>query len=105
MCEDGIEKSIACDHRLSYSTNLMMANSDPRDRFFYPTLILVMDSYNIITCTVINYLTNNDGSIYTYDELKATNNVTINFLQYSGLVRSILAWKKTLNLANIGIKR
>ena len=27
--------------------------------------------------------------------------VTINYLQYSGLVRSILAWKKTLNLANI----
>ena len=49
----------------------------------------------------INYLTNNDGSIYTYDELKATYNVTINFLQYSGLIRSILAWKKTLNLANI----
>ena len=42
-----------------------------------------------------NDLTNNDGRIYTYDELKATYNVTINFLQYSGLVRSILAWKKT----------
>ena len=49
----------------------------------------------------INDLTNNDGSFYTYDELKATYNVTINFLQYSGLIRSILAWKKTLNLANI----
>ena len=48
-----------------------------------------------------NDLTNNDGSIYTYDELKATYNVTINFLQYSGLIRSILAWKKTLNLPNI----
>ena len=49
----------------------------------------------------INDLTNNDGSIYTYDELTTTYNVTINFLQYSGLVRSILAWKKTLNLADI----
>ena len=49
----------------------------------------------------INDLTNNDGNIYTCDELKATYNVTINFLQYSGLVKSILAWKKTLNLANI----
>ena len=49
----------------------------------------------------INDLTNNDGSIYTYDELKATYNITINFLYNSGLVRSILAWKKTLNLANI----
>ena len=52
----------------------------------------------------INDLTNNDGSIYTYDELKATYSVTINFLQYSGLVRSILAWKKTLYLANIRYK-
>ena len=42
----------------------------------------------------INDLTKNDGSIYTYDKLKATYNVTFNFLQYSGLVRSILAWKK-----------
>ena len=49
----------------------------------------------------INHLTSNDCSIYPYDELKATYNVVINFLQYSGLVRSILAWKKTLNLANI----
>ena len=49
----------------------------------------------------INDLTNNDGIIYTYDELKATYNVTINFLQYSGLVRSIVAKKKTLNLAYI----
>ena len=49
----------------------------------------------------INDLTNNDGSIYTYDQLKATYNVTINFLQYSGLVKAILDWKKTLNLANI----
>ena len=50
--------------------------------------------------TFINDLTNNDGSVYTYEELKATYNVMINFLQYSGLVRSIHAWKKTLNLAN-----
>ena len=49
----------------------------------------------------INDLTNNDGSIYTYDELKTIYNVTINVLQYSGLVRPILAWKKPLNLANI----
>ena len=50
----------------------------------------------------INDLTNNDDSSYTYGELKATYyNVTINFLQYSGLVKSIIAWKKILNLANI----
>ena len=41
----------------------------------------------------INDLTNNDGSFYTYDKLKAIYKVTINFLQYLGLVRSILAWK------------
>ena len=42
----------------------------------------------------INNLANNDGNIYTYDELKATYNVMINFfLQYSRLVRSILTWK------------
>ena len=52
----------------------------------------------------INDLTHNDDSIYTYDELKVTYNVTINFLQYSGLIRSILAWKKTLNIANIRCK-
>ena len=49
----------------------------------------------------INDLTNNDGSICTFDALKATYNVMINFLHYSGLVRSILVWKKTLNLAII----
>ena len=53
----------------------------------------------------INDLTNNDGSIYTYDELKASYNVTINFLEFSGLIRSILAWEKTLNLANIRHKQ
>ena len=42
----------------------------------------------------INDLTNNDGSIYTYDELQATYNVTISFLQYSGLVRSFLPGRK-----------
>ena len=39
----------------------------------------------------INDPTNSDGSIYTYDELKAIYNVMINFLQYIGLIRLILA--------------
>ena len=52
--------------------------------------------------TFINDLTNNDDRSYTYGELKATYyNFSINFLQYSGLVKSIIAWKKILNLANI----
>lgn len=49
----------------------------------------------------INDITKEDGNIYTYFELKRIYNVNINFLQYSGLVRSILDWKKTLNLENI----
>ena len=40
-----------------------------------------------------------DGNLLTSDELKqAYNNININFLQYSGLVRSVQDWKKTLNL-------
>ena len=29
------------------SASLMMTNSDPGDRFFYPTLKLIIDSYNL----------------------------------------------------------
>ena len=42
----------------------------------------------------IHELTNDDSSRYTYDELKALFYVTINFLQYSGLVRSILTFEE-----------
>ena len=48
----------------------------------------------------INDITKENGNIYTYDELKATYNVNINFLQYSGMVKSVLDWKKKLNLVN-----
>ena len=44
----------------------------------------------------IHGITKEDGNIYTYDELKTTYNVNINFLQYSGLIRSVLDWKKKL---------
>ena len=40
------------------------------------------------------------GNIYTYDELKATYNVNINFLQYSVMVKSVLDWKKKINLVS-----
>ena len=30
-----------------HSASLVMPNGDPRDRFFYPTLTLMMDSYNL----------------------------------------------------------
>ena len=29
-----------------HSASLVMPNSDPRDRYFYPTLTLMIDSYN-----------------------------------------------------------
>ena len=31
-----------------HSASLMMPNGDPRDRFFYPTLTLMIDSYNLL---------------------------------------------------------
>ena len=46
-CEDGIEKSVPRDHRLSYmyhSASNMMPIGDPRDIFSYLTLL--MDPYN-----------------------------------------------------------
>ena len=49
----------------------------------------------------INDITKEDGNIYTYDELKTTYNVNINFLQYSSLIRSVLDWKKKLKLEDI----
>ena len=48
----------------------------------------------------INDITKEDGNIYTYDELKTTYNVNI-FLQYSGLIRSVLDWKKKIKLEDI----
>ena len=31
-----------------HSASLVMPNGDPRDRFFYPTLTLMIDSYSLI---------------------------------------------------------
>ena len=42
----------------------------------------------------INDITKENGSMYTYDELNTTYNVNINFLQYTGLVKSIIEWRK-----------
>ena len=49
----------------------------------------------------INDIIKQDGNFFTYEELKRTYNVNINFLQYSGLVRSVTDWKKKLNLENM----
>ena len=38
------------DHHLSSLGNRVMTNGDPRDEFFYPTLILMIDIYNL-QCT------------------------------------------------------
>ena len=46
-CADGIEKSLPHNHSLSPLASLVMPNRDPRAGFFYPTLTLMMDSYNI----------------------------------------------------------
>ena len=48
LCEDGIEKPLmiyVCHH----SASLMMPIGDPRDRFFYPTLTLMVDPYGLTT--------------------------------------------------------
>ena len=49
----------------------------------------------------INDITKENGSMYTYDELKITYNVNINFLQYTGLVKSIIEWRKKIKLEDI----
>ena len=49
----------------------------------------------------INDITKENVSMYTYDELKATYNVKINFLQYTGLVKSIIEWRKKIKLEAI----
>ena len=40
----------ACHH----SASLVMPNGDPRDRFFYPTLILMIDFYILIQYAMEN---------------------------------------------------
>ena len=47
ICDDGIEKSVPLDHRLSSLGKPHDAKDDPGDGFFYHTLILMIDSYNL----------------------------------------------------------
>ena len=42
LCEDRIEKPVPPDQCLSSPGKPHDANGDPRDRFFYPTLTLMM---------------------------------------------------------------
>ena len=53
LYEDGIEKSIPHDHHLSSHGMPERPNSDLPNRFFYPTLTLMMDSYNIDEATCL----------------------------------------------------
>ena len=64
LCVERIENSVTgghCDHLAS----LMMPNGDPLDRFLYPTLTLMIDSFlalwigtsEILPCVRKSYLT------------------------------------------------
>ena len=66
----------------------------PQFRGFTDSYFLYIGTLCILLPFIIH------GNIYTYDELKATYNVNINFLQYSGMVKSVLDWKKKLNLVS-----
>ena len=45
----------------------------------------------------IKFINDLDGSFYTYDELKLTFNVTINFLQYSSNKFDLLSVHEIMN--------
>ena len=47
LCDDGIKKSVPHDHLCYHSASLRMPIDDPRDGFFYHTLTLMIDSYNL----------------------------------------------------------
>ena len=44
--ENEIENSDHCDHRFHHSASHVMPIGDPQDRFFYPTLTLMIDSFS-----------------------------------------------------------
>ena len=46
-CEDGIEKSVPRITVWHHKAWLVMANSDPDDRFFYPILAQIMDLISV----------------------------------------------------------
>ena len=47
LCEDEIENLYLTINVCHHSSRLMMQNSDHQDRFFYPSLTLMIDSYNM----------------------------------------------------------
>ena len=46
-CEGRIEKSVPRITVCHHSASLVMPNGDPQDRFFYPPLTVMVDSYNM----------------------------------------------------------
>ena len=51
LCKDGIEKSVASDHRVTvchHSACSVMPNGDSLDKCFYPILTLILDSLIIV---------------------------------------------------------
>ena len=53
FCEDVIEKSVPQDHRLSSIGKPHDANGNPRDRFFYLTLLIDYSILLQLLCTII----------------------------------------------------
>ena len=69
LCEDGIEKSVPRITDCHHAASLVMPIGDPRDGFFYPTLILMIDTYNLE-----KYLPDPDGTVDEYQKPKTKLN-------------------------------
>ena len=54
-CESGTEKSVLRMTDCHHSASLMMPIGDPQDGFFYPTLILMKDSYSLCVSELTPY--------------------------------------------------
>ena len=69
---DGMEKSVVCHH----SASLVMPILDPRDRFFYPKLTLLIDcyylKYNIYVEVIIHFQT---FSLYCIANMFMSNSI------------------------------
>ena len=79
-CEGGIENPYLVITICHHSASLVMPIGDPRDGFFYPTLTLMMDTYNIkwvktaetlIWCAIINGRIHNTLVLIAYEQKAA----------------------------------
>ena len=53
-----MEKSVPWVYVCHHSASLVMSIGDPQNRFFYPYLTLMMDSYNLKSLGLVFYLNN-----------------------------------------------